>query len=362
MVPWVGRCSAGSGCDPQAGWSGLGYRVVMSNDEATIVENSEAACVEQAAAAGLELLLPRDVPLGGPRAMPVQRVLPNKHRHFVGAWCFADAFGPSSMLGQPGMDVPPHPHTGLQTWSWLVDGAIEHRDSVGFSHTVRPGGLNIMTAGRGIAHSEYSTPETDVLHGLQLWTVLPSDERDREPSFDGLDSVPQVALADGVTGSVFVGDFAGATSQVGAYTPLLGVELRMVAGSEVRLDLRGDFEHGVLALTDGITVDDVVVGRGAMAYAAPGREALVVSAEHDGVAVLLGGEPFPEEIVMFWNFVGTDHDEVQEAREQWMRERDAGPGDRPRFGTVVDDEKHPLASPRLPSVQLLPRGRAKRRG
>ena len=100
----------------------------MSNDEALLLENADA-CVEQARAAGLELLLPREVPLGGPRAMPVQRVLPNKHRHFVGVWCFADAFGPTSLTGGPGMDVPPHPHTGLQTWSWLVDGAIEHRDS-----------------------------------------------------------------------------------------------------------------------------------------------------------------------------------------------------------------------------------------
>lgn len=333
----------------------------MSNDEATIVENSEDACVEQAAAAGLELLLPRDVPLGGPRAMPVQRVLPNKHRHFIGAWCFADAFGPTAMAGRPGMDVPPHPHTGLQTWSWLVDGAIEHRDSAGFHHTVRPGGLNIMTAGRGIAHSEYSTPDTEVLHGVQLWTVLPAGERGREPWFDGLDAVPQVTLADGVEGSVFVGSYAGGESTVGAYTPLLGVELRLRAGSEVQLPLQGDFEHGVLALTDGITVDDVPVARGSIAYTAPGRRALIVSAETDGVAMLLGGEPFAEEVVMFWNFVGTDHDEVEQARDEWMRERESGADARPRFGTVVDDDQQPLAAPRLPTAQLLPRGRAKRR-
>lgn len=333
----------------------------MSNDEATIVENSEVACREEAAAAGLELLLPRDVPLGGPRAMPVQRVLPNKHRHFIGAWCFADAFGPTSLVGRAGMEVPPHPHTGLQTWSWLIDGAIEHRDSAGFSHTVRPGGLNIMTSGRGIAHSEYSTAGTEVLHGVQLWTALPSGERGREPWFDGIDAVPTVALARGVRGSVFVGEHAGASSRVGAYTPLLGVELRMATGSEVRLELRHDFEHGVLALSDGITVEDVPIARGAMAYAAPGRESVIVSSAHDAVAILLGGEPFPEEVVMFWNFVGTDHDAVSEARDQWMRERDSGADARPRFGTVVDDDSPPLAAPRLPAAQLLPRGRARRR-
>lgn len=338
------------------------YAGGMSNDEATIVENSEDACVAAAAEAGLELLLPRDVPLGGPRAMPVLRVLPNKHRHFVGAWCFADAYGPTSLVGGPGMVVPPHPHTGLQTWSWLVDGAIEHRDSAGYAHTVRPGGLNIMTAGRGIAHSEYSTADTDVLHGVQLWTVLPSSEREREPGFDGLDEVPRVELAPGVIASVFVGELAGAESTVGAHTPLLGVELRLRAGGEARIELREGFDHGVLALSDGVTVDDVPVARGAMAYATPGREALIVSAERDAVAILLGGEPFDEEVVMFWNFIGRDHDEVARARDEWMRERDAGAHARPRYGTVVDDAAQPLAAPRLPTAQLLPRGRAKRRG
>ncbi|WAC67045.1 pirin family protein [Agrococcus sp. SL85] len=332
----------------------------MSNDEATIVEDSERACVEEALEAGVELLLPRDVPLGGPRAMPVQRVLPNKHRHFVGAWCFADAFGPTDLGDGPGMDVPPHPHTGLQTWSWLVDGAIEHRDSAGGRHVVRPGGINLMTAGRGIAHSEYSTPETRVLHGVQLWTVLPRGEREREPGFAGHDAVPTTEPAPGVLASVFVGSWGGATSAVPAFTPLLGVELRLGAGAEAGLPLDPAFEHGVLALTDGVLVDDVPVPRGAMAYLDPGRTDAVVTAEADAVAILLGGEPFEEEVVMFWNFVGTDHAVVAEARETWMRERDDA-GARERFGTVVDDDAAPLPSPRIPDVELLPRGRAKRR-
>jgi hypothetical protein len=158
------------------------------------------------------------------------------------------------------------------------------------------------------------------------------------------------------------GEHAGASSQVGAYTPLLGVELRMLRGSEARIELRAGFEHGVLALTSGLAVDDVPVGRGAMAYAAPGREAVIVSAAHDAVAILIGGEPFAEEVVMFWNFIGADHVEVAAARDQWMRERDSGADARPRFGTVVDDVNPPLAAPRLPTAQLLPRGRAKRRG
>lgn len=337
----------------------------MSNDEAAPIETSAEACIDEAADHGIELLLPRVVPLGGPRAIPVSRVLPNKHRHFIGAWCFADAFGPADRETYGAMDVPPHPHTGLQTVSYLVEGAIEHRDSTGKRHTVRPGGVNVMTAGRGISHSEYQAHDADLLHGVQLWTVLPKVERDREPSFSGVDAVPQFSLAEGVEAQVFAGTYLGHTADAPYFSPLVGVAVRIPAGSTVQLPLETTFEHGLLALNEGVTVTGesghrVPVANGGMAYAAPGTERFEVSAEADAVVVLIGGEPFPEEVVMFWNFIGDSHDEVQNFREQWMRERD-DPAQRPQFGTVVDDEATPLASPRLPTVELLPRGRARRR-
>ncbi len=334
----------------------------MSNDEALLVEGAERSCIDAAHAAGVELLLPREVPLGGPRAMPVLRSLPNKHRHMIGAWCFADSFGPTPMQDGPGMDVPPHPHTGLQTVSWLVEGAVAHTDSTGARHTVRPGGVNVMTAGRGISHSEYSTPDTAVLHGVQLWTALPLDRHDIEPSFAGIDAVPSVAVPGGGVVRVFVGSYAGAASAAPTFSPLLGAELRIPGGSEVGLDLEPAFEHGVLALGPGIALDDVPIGVGEIGVLEPGRASAIVSAERvDGIAILLGGVPHPEQFVMFWNFLGRDHAAVERARDAWMAERDASADARPRFGFVDDGSGTTLPSPRLPTVELLPRGRAKRR-
>src|SRR5689334_23998401 len=116
--------------------------------------------------------------------MLVRRTLPAKERSMVGAWCFADHYGPQDVRGGPGMDVPPHPHTGLQTVSWLFSGEIEHRDSAGHHAIVRPGEVNLMTAGRGISHSEYSTDGTTLLHGAQLWLALPDTDRHIEPTFE----------------------------------------------------------------------------------------------------------------------------------------------------------------------------------
>ncbi len=334
----------------------------MSNDEALLVEGGEGACIDEARAAGVELLLPREVPLGGPRAMPVLRSLPNRDRHMIGAWCFADSYGPLDVSGGPGMDVPPHPHTGLQTVSWLVEGAVAHTDSTGAQHTVRPGGVHVMTAGRGISHSEYSTSDTTVLHGVQLWTALPLERQDVAPSFAGVDEVPSVRLPGGAVLRVFAGSYADATSAAPTYSPLLGAELRIPAAAEAQLALDARFEHGVLALTPGIALDDVPIGVGEIGVLEPGRAAAIVSADRaDGIAILLGGVPHEEEFVMFWNFIGRDHATVQRARDAWMAEREAPTDARPRFGFVDDRSGTTLPSPRIPTVELLPRGRAKRR-
>lgn len=332
----------------------------MSNDEATTIEVAERACIAAARERGVELLLPRVVPLGGPRAIPVLRVLPNKNRHFIGAWCFADAFGPAFREKDGAMDVPPHPHTGLQTVSWLVEGAVEHRDSAGGRHTVRPGGVNVMTAGRGIAHSEYQSDDSEILHGVQLWTVLPAEERGREPSFSGIDAVPTFTLDSGVEAKVFAGSYGGHEAPAPYFSQLVGVEVRIPAGSTVTLPLKSSFEHGLLPLSDGVAVSGVDVPTGGIVYTEPGTTSAEVSAESDAVVILLGGEPFEEEVVMFWNFIGDNHREVSRFRDEWMREREHQEA-RDRYGTVVDDDATPLAAPRLPDVELLPRGRARRR-
>ncbi|NUP75148.1 MAG: pirin family protein, partial [Sinomonas sp.] len=249
----------------------------MSNLE---LEPQETLCGAHhgARTAHVELILPRDVPLGGPRAMPVRRTLPSKERSLIGAWCFLDHYGPDDVSLTGGMRVPPHPHTGLQTVSWLFTGEVEHRDSAGHHAMVRPGELNLMTAGRGINHSEYSTPGTTVLHGAQLWTALPDRTRLGEPGFERY--VPDaVVLRSGAGEAVgeartFLGTFAGSSSPVRTHTPLLGAEVMLAAGAAVGLAVDAEFEHGILADNAPALVEGTEVPTRALAYVAPGSTEL----------------------------------------------------------------------------------------
>lgn len=192
----------------------------------------------------IEVLTARDVPLGGPRAMTVRRTLPQRARTLIGAWCFADHYGPDDVAESGGMDVAPHPHTGLQTVSWLFSGEIEHRDSLGSHAYVRPGELNLMTGGHGISHTEVSTARTTTLHGVQLWVALPEEHRHTARDFQH--HAPGTVRVDGADVRVFLGSLAGETSPVRTFTPLLGAELLLDPGATVTLRTDPAFEHGLL--------------------------------------------------------------------------------------------------------------------
>ncbi|MFH8985454.1 pirin family protein [Streptomyces varsoviensis] len=330
----------------------------MSNAETSPVEircGREATTDPQPAAderpAGVEVLTPRAVPLGGPRAMTVRRTLPQRARSLIGAWCFADHYGPDDVAVTGGMDVAPHPHTGLQTVSWLFTGEIEHRDSLGTHATVRPGELNLMTGGRGICHSEVSTPRTTILHGVQLWLALPDAHRDAPRDFQHY--VPTPVEHGDATVRVFLGDLCGQSSPVRVFTPLLGAEITVPAGSGVSLDTYRSFEHGVLVDSGTVTADGTPLRPAELGYLSPGRPRLTLTNDGDGPArlVLLGGEPFGEEIVMWWNFVGRSHDDIVRAREDWAAGR--------RYGEVSGYDGAPLPAPELPNAPLKPRGRAR---
>ena len=161
---------------------------------------------------GRRVLAPREVPLGGVRALLVRRTLPHRELPTIGAWCFLDDYGPHDVARTSGMQVPPHPHTGLQTVTWLLSGEVHHQDSVGSDALVRPGELNLMTAGRGISHAETSPAgAVDALRGLQLWVALPGGHRDTPPAFAHHDDLPRVEV-DGSSVIVLMGSVAGATS------------------------------------------------------------------------------------------------------------------------------------------------------
>ena len=298
----------------------------------------------------IEVVTAREVPLGGPRAMTVRRTLPQRRRSMIGAWCFVDHYGPDHVEETGGMVVAPHPHTGLQTVSWLFTGEVEHRDSLGTHAMVRPGELNLMTGGHGVAHSEVSTPATTVLHGVQLWVALPDHARDTPRDF--AHHVPEPVALDGATVRVLLGSLAGSTSPVSAFTPILGAEIVLEAGAEVALDVEPAFEHGVLVDLGPVVVDDTELKPAELGYLASGRDRVVLANPGPEPArlMLLGGEPFGEQIVMWWNFVGRSHEEIVEFREAW----ESGSG---RFGRVegYDGQPQRIPAPPMPNVRIRPR-------
>jgi quercetin 2,3-dioxygenase len=320
------------------------------------MSNLDTAPVEMACAPsvgdGVEVLHSREVPLGGPRGIPVRRTLPQRQRSLIGAWCFADHYGPHDVLGSHGMDVAPHPHTGLQTVSWLFSGEVEHRDSAGVHAMVRPGELNLMTAGAGICHSEVSTPNTTVLQGVQLWVALPGADRDTERDFAHY--APEPISCGRTTMRVFVGEMAGNRSPVHTFSALLGAQLDLESGTEMALPVDTSFEHGVLVDRGRVEVAGARVGVGDLAYQAPGAAELSLRNTGDGDArvLLLGGTPFAEGLVMWWNFVGRSHDDIVEYRRLWEA-HDA------RFGEVQGYRGGGrLPAPALPTTRLRPRPRA----
>lgn len=318
----------------------------MSNLEAAPAEVACAASQHRGAAATVEVLHPREVPLGGPRAIRVQRTLPQRQRSLIGAWCFMDHYGPVAAR----MDVPPHPHTGLQTVSWLFSGGVEHRDSAGVHAAVRPGELNLMTAGAGICHSEVSVDSGHVLHGVQLWVALPAS--DRGTGRDFVHYAPAPVPLPGAEARVFLGDLVGSRSPATTYTPVLGAQLDLDAGAGLDIDVEPAFEHGVLCDSGAVHVDGVTVAIADLAYLRPGRSQLHLSnvGERPARLLLLGGAPFDEELVMWWNFVGRSHEDIVNYRRLWEEGDD-------RFGAVhgYRGALARLPGPPLPTTRLRPR-------
>ncbi|WP_137846243.1 pirin family protein [Microbacterium sp. 2FI] len=302
------------------------------------------------------LLEAREVPLGGVRAMSVRRALPQRDLPLVGAWCFLDRFGPQVTR----MRVEPHPHVGLQTVTWPFVGDVRHRDTVGSDVVVRRGALNLMTSGSGIAHSEYSVGEDAApLDALQLWVALPESRRHGAPAFEQHDDLPLVTLdavaGDAASAVVVLGEFAGVHSPATTYTPIVGAEVQIAAGSRVRLPLRPDWEYALVGVDGDAAVaasadGTVALDDAHLLYLGIHRDAVEVASETGATVFLLGGEPFEDDIVMWWNFVGRSHDEIADARDAWE-------ADSPRFGHVVGHADERIPAPPMPAVRLTQRRR-----
>jgi redox-sensitive bicupin YhaK (pirin superfamily) len=229
--------------------------------------------------------------------------------------------GPGEVIGTRGIGIGPHPHIGLQTVTWLVEGEVLHRDSLGTEQVIKPGQLNLMTAGRGVSHSEEGTGAYDgPLHGVQLWVAQPAETRDGEPAFEHHAELPQVEL-DGGTATELIGP----TSPARRDTDHVGFDLALRRTGVVPVD--PTHEHALVVLDGEAAVHGEPVRPGHLAYLAPGRDELPIAT--DGCrALLVGGVPFPETILMWWNYVGRTRDEITAAHDQWTA-RDE------RFGTVA---------------------------
>lgn len=271
----------------------------------------------------IEVLAGRSAQVG---TLPVRRVLPTRGRRTIGAWCFVDHLGPATFGPGDGMAVAPHPHIGLQTVTWLFEGSALHRDSLGSEQLIRPGHLSLMTSGAGIAHSEEDPDGSGgTVHGMQLWVAQPSATRSGTSAFEHHQDLPRVDLDHG-SATVLVGSFLGAESPARRDTDHVGVELDLQPGSTV-LPLDPAHEHGLVVASGAPTVRGTTLAPGAVAYLPPGADELMVAVGEPARAMLIGGIPFAEELVMWWNFVARTRDEVADAYRAWVTGSD-------RFATV----------------------------
>jgi quercetin 2,3-dioxygenase len=289
----------------------------------------------------IQSLPARETALGSLRIL---RALPRSQRRTVGAWCFLDRYGPLSFTTGMPMDVAPHPHIGLQTVSWLLQGEIVHNDSLGCEALMRAGQLNLMTAGHGIAHSE-ETPATNsgALEGVQLWVALPGSQRHMPPVFHHYASLPILDLAAG-TVTIIAGTLSGQTSPAQTFSPIVGAEIALRARDPLQLPIRRDFEHALFVLHGDVRLNDQPLQAATLHYLGLDRDELHLTGAIGSRVLLIGGEPFKDPIVMWWNFVGSTREEIAQAREDWVNHQ--------RFGEVKAYRGARLPAPDL--AKLVP--------
>ena len=287
------------------------------------------------------IVTPRQVKLTTRTEVDIKRTIPQPALRRIGAWVFIDHFGPTAQVD--GMVVARHPHTGLQTVTWPFAGEVEHRDSEGSVQVLRPSELNLMTSGSGISHSEISLVGSTSLHAAQLWLALPENARNIEPFFAHHSKLPVLSLG-ASSAKVFIGTLGSAVSPATTFSPLVGAELQV--SGEFALPLAEDYEHGILVVSGSVSVNGVAVAVDDLIYLSVGETATVSG---DGVALLLGGEPFTEHIVMWWNFIGRTHSEIVNWREAWNLQSS-------EWKNFEDSVGGWIPAPELPNVTLQSRG------
>jgi len=276
----------------------------------------------------------------------VRRVLPSRERTMVGPFIFVDQFGPAQLDIGKGMDVRPHPHINLATVTWLFEGAIDHRDSVGSFATIRPGQVNLMTAGSGIVHSERSPQEERdagaKLYGMQTWLALPDGQEEIDPAFESLSGLP-IVESSGVTAQVIMGSLWCATAPTTCYAETIYADIVLDAGGALPIDAQAD-ERAVMLVGGEASIDGEPLGLYVLTVLKPG-EAMTLRSAAGGRVMLLGGEAFATKRHVFWNFVSSTRERIQQAKEDWRKVR---------FAKVPGDELEWIPLPEKPITVSYP--------
>ena len=308
----------------------------MTNTNYTAVSNSDAC--ERYVNQFIQDFPTRSAEIG--RGTVIKRALPSRQKRMIGAWCFLDHAGPVTFPQGDGLDVGPHPHIGLQTFTWMIEGTMMHTDSIGSKQLIRPKQVNLMTAGYGISHTEVA-PDTETrMHAAQLWIALPDDKINMAPQFDHYPVLP-VVEKDNIEFTVLVGEFMDTVSPVQVHTELLGIDFFASEATETRLPLNPKLEYGFMALEADAIVRGHVSNGDNMVVPEPGISQIEVELPKGSRLLLIGGEPFESPILLWWNLVGRTQEELKTATEQWINQ-DA------RFGTIPDYDGPRLEAPAFP--------------
>ncbi len=281
-------------------------------------------------------------------AFKVHRTLPSKQRTMVGPFIFVDEFGPARLPAGQGMDVRPHPHINLATVTYLFDGAIEHRDSIGSHQVIEPGAINLMTAGKGIVHSERSPADIRAagpsLYGMQTWLALPDGQEELDPAFDHVpgDGLPLVE-ASGATARVLMGTLWGATATTPQHSPTIYADIELDALGAIPIDAEAD-ERAVMVVGGEAELDGQSLDLFALYILRPGHAARLSSAS-GGKVMLMGGGAFSTPRHVFWNFVSSSRDRINQAKDDWKSRR---------FPTIPGDDQEFIPLPEVPITVSYP--------
>jgi redox-sensitive bicupin YhaK (pirin superfamily) len=276
----------------------------------------------------------------------VRRAVPSAECRMVGPFVFVDQFGPAQLALGEGMDVRPHPHINLATVTWLFEGAIDHRDSLGTFSTIRPGTVNLMTAGSGIVHSERSPAAERAggpkLYGMQTWLALPEGREEIAPAFEAVSDLPVIDDG-GAQARIVMGSLWGQRAATTCYAETIYAEIALAAGGSIPIEADAD-ERAVMLVGGEASLDDQPLNLYDLVVLRPG-DAMTLRSERGGRAMLLGGEAFTSRRYVWWNFVSSNRERIEQAKADWREGR---------FGKVPGDEEEFIPLPEVPKTVSYP--------